>query len=104
MYFRIENVCILIQISLKFVRRGCIDSKSVLVVVMAWCLISHKLLPEMTIKQFTDAYLPPGLNELTLWGSNKHGGLWQTTNTIKIFVKENICIWSKSIIWYMIGN
>ena len=43
--FLIENVCILIGISLKFVSEGQIDSKSAFTMLMTWRLISDKPLP-----------------------------------------------------------
>ena len=52
-----ENVCILIQISLKFVPWCPIDNKSVLVQVMAWQRKGDKPLPEPMLTQFMDAYM-----------------------------------------------
>ena len=49
--------CILIQIPLEFVSKGPIDSKSVLVQVMAWRQTGTKPLPEAIMTQFTDAYM-----------------------------------------------
>ena len=49
-----ENVRIFIQISLKFVPKGPIDNKSVLVQVVAWCRTGTKPLPEAMMTQFTD--------------------------------------------------
>ena len=52
-----ENICILIQISLKFVPKGLIDKKAALVQVMAWHLTGDKPLSEPMLTQFTDAYM-----------------------------------------------
>ena len=41
-----EKFCILIQISVKFIARGPIGSKSALVQVMAWCRTGDKPLSE----------------------------------------------------------
>ena len=49
--------CILIQISLKFVTKGSIDNKSVLVQVMAWRRKGDKSLPEPMLAQIADAYM-----------------------------------------------
>ena len=50
-----ENVRILIQIALKFVPKGSIDNKPVLVHVMAWRRIGDKPLSEPMPTRFTDA-------------------------------------------------
>ena len=52
-----EKYCILIQISLKFVPKGLIDNKAVLVQLMAWCRTGEKPLTEPMLTQFTDAYM-----------------------------------------------
>ena len=52
-----EKFCILIQMSLKFVPKGPIDQKSVLVQVMAWRRTGDKPLSEPMLTQFTDAYM-----------------------------------------------
>ena len=52
-----ENDRIQIQISLKFVPRGSIDSKSALVQVMAWRRTGDKPFPEPMLTQFTDVYM-----------------------------------------------
>ena len=52
-----EKLCIFIQISLKFVRKGPIDSKSSLFQVMAWRRAGDKPLPEPMMTQFTEAYM-----------------------------------------------
>ena len=49
--------CILIHITLKFVRKGPIDNKPVLVQVMASHRSGDKPLPEPTLSQFTDTYM-----------------------------------------------
>ena len=41
-----KKLCILVQISLKFVPKGLIDNKSVLVQEMAWCRTGDNPLPE----------------------------------------------------------
>ena len=55
--FMTESFCVLIQISLKFVPKGPIDSKSALVHVMTWRRTGNKPLPEPMLAQFTDAYV-----------------------------------------------
>ena len=52
-----ENYRILIQISLRFVPRGPVDTKPALVQVMAWCQIGEKPLPVLMMIRFTDAYI-----------------------------------------------
>ena len=52
-----EHGRVQIQISLKCVPRSSIDSKAVLVQVMAWCRTGDKPLPEPMLTQFTDAYM-----------------------------------------------
>ena len=51
------NVRILIKISLKFIPKGPIDNKLVLVQVMAWRQTGDKPLSEPMLTQFTDAYM-----------------------------------------------
>ena len=51
-----ENFCILIQISLKFIRKGPINNVQALVEIMAWCRIGDKPISERMLIQFTDAY------------------------------------------------
>ena len=57
LYFMNENICILIQNSLKFVLKGPIDNNLALVRVMARRQTGHKSLPEPMLTQFTDAYM-----------------------------------------------
>ena len=52
-----ENICIWIQISLKFVPERPFDNKSALVQIMAWCRKGDKSLSELVLTQFTDAYM-----------------------------------------------
>ena len=52
-----ENYRILIRIWLKFVLRSPIDNKPAMVQVMAWRRTGDKPLPELTLAQFTDAYM-----------------------------------------------
>ena len=52
-----EKFCILIQIPLKFVNKGPVNSKSVLGQVMAQCQTGDKPLSELMLTQFTDAYM-----------------------------------------------
>ena len=59
-----EDVCNLIEISLKFVPKGLIDNNSALVQIIAWCLTGDKPLPEPTMTQITYIYASPGLNQL----------------------------------------
>ena len=51
--FENENDRIQIQISLKFVHRGLVDNKWVLVQVMAWHQTGDKPLPEAMLIQYT---------------------------------------------------
>ena len=51
------NVRISIKISLKFIPKGPIDNKLVLVQVMAWRQTGDKPLSEPMLTQFTDAYM-----------------------------------------------
>ena len=55
--FLTENICILINISLKFVCRGPVDIKSPLVQVMACRLTGDKPLLEPMMTQMTDGYI-----------------------------------------------
>ena len=55
--FMNENLCIFIRITLKFVPKGLIDNKSVLVQVMACRLLGAKPLPKPMTTQFIDAYM-----------------------------------------------
>ena len=50
-------LCILIQISLKFVPKGLNDNKTALVQVMSWRRTGNKPLFEPMLTQFTDAYM-----------------------------------------------
>ena len=52
-----ENFCILIQISLKYVSKVCIDNKSELFQIMAWCLFGTKPLTEPIMTSFADVYM-----------------------------------------------
>ena len=52
-----EKFCILILISLKFVLKSPIDSKSALVKVMDWRQIGDKPIPEPMPTQFNEAYM-----------------------------------------------
>ena len=55
--FMNEKFCVSIRILLKFVPKGLIDNKSVLVRVMAWRRTGDKPLPEPLLTQFTNAYM-----------------------------------------------
>ena len=55
--FMNEKCSILIQMSLKFVPKGSMDSKSVLIQVIAWRRKGDKPLSEPMLTQFTDAYM-----------------------------------------------
>ena len=55
--FMNEHFCISIQISLKFVPKGPIHSKSPLVHVMAWRRTGDRPLPEPMMTQVDDAYM-----------------------------------------------
>ena len=52
-----ENYRIPILVSLKFIPRSRIDNMPALVQVMAWHWTGNKLLPELMLTQFTDAYM-----------------------------------------------
>ena len=56
--FLFENCYILIKISLKFVLRGLINNKPVLVQVTAWHLTTGKTLSEPMEALFSNAYMP----------------------------------------------
>ena len=62
-----EKVCIVIQISLKFVPRGPIDNNPALVQIMAWRRIGDKPLSEPMLTWFTDIYAALGGVELSTW-------------------------------------
>ena len=47
----------MIQISLKFVRKGINDNKVALIQVMAWRQAGTKSLPDPVLTQFTNAYI-----------------------------------------------
>ena len=53
----LSSIETLIQISLKFVLKGPIDNKPMLIEVMAWRRIGAKPLSESMLIPFTDAYL-----------------------------------------------
>ena len=55
--FMNQKKCIPIRISLKFVIKGPIDNKSVLVQVMAWRRTGVKPLLEPMLTQFAHAYM-----------------------------------------------
>ena len=55
--FMTEKFCISIRISRKFVSKGPIDKKSVLIYVMALRRTDDKPLPESILTQFTNAYM-----------------------------------------------
>ena len=55
--FSNENDRIPIQMSLKYVSRSAVYSKSALVQVMAWRRTGDKPLPEPMMIQFIDAYM-----------------------------------------------
>ena len=59
-----QKFCILIRISLKFVPKGQIDNKAVLVQVMAWLRTGGKSLPETMLIQCTDIYAALRRDEL----------------------------------------
>ena len=46
-----------LKISLKFILKGPISSKPVLVQIMAWCGIGNKPISEPMMAWFTDAYM-----------------------------------------------
>ena len=52
-----ENVWISIKISLKFVPEGPINNNTVLVQIMACCLLGDKPLSDPMLIQFSDAYM-----------------------------------------------
>ena len=59
-----KMICSLFRISLKFVPKGPIDNKWVLVQVMAWCWVGDKPLSELMLIQFTNAYTALETDEL----------------------------------------
>ena len=52
-----KNVCISIQISLKFVLKGPVDDTSALDQLVFWYQTGDKPLPESMMAQFIDAYV-----------------------------------------------
>ena len=55
--FMNEKLCVLNQISLKFVPKGPIDNKSSLVQEMAWCWAGNRPFPQPMLAQFPDPYM-----------------------------------------------
>ena len=55
--FMNEKFYISIKVSLKFVPKGTIDKKSAVMQVMAWRRTGTKLLPELLLTLFIDAYM-----------------------------------------------
>ena len=82
-----EKYSISIRISLKFVPRGLIDNRPVLVQVIAWRRTGDKPLPEQTLTQFTDACI------CGTWGR------W--INKVRIF---NSCCVEYVIVKYLISK
>ena len=68
-----EKFCILIQSSLKFVRKGPIDNNPVLASIMAWRWIGDNPLSEPKLTQFSDVYVALGRDELRLIKSPQSG-------------------------------
>ena len=65
--FMYQNCCIFIQMTLKFVPQGSIDSKPALVQVMSWSWEGSLPLSELMLALLTDAYMHYlASNELTL--------------------------------------
>ena len=56
-FFLYDNLCILIQISLKFAPKFHVHNKPAFVQIMASCKTCNKPLSEWMMAQFTDAYL-----------------------------------------------
>ena len=57
-YIFMDEKCISIRISLKFVSKGPIDNKAALVqVIMAWHQKGDKPLPDLMLTQFNDTYM-----------------------------------------------
>ena len=52
------------QSEFRFITSSPNDNKSILVQVTVWCQTGDKPFPEPMMTQFTDTYLPPGLNVL----------------------------------------
>ena len=52
-----EKFCILMKISLKFVRKDPIDNNPALVQIMAWRRVGDKPLYKTMLAQFSDAYM-----------------------------------------------
>ena len=76
MHFVNEKLCILIKISWKFVPKGPIHNKPVLVQVMAWRQTGGKPLPEVMLTQFTDAYM-------------RHLGIWDARNSLETSLSQH---------------
>ena len=57
MHFHELKLSYFIQISLKFIPKGLIDSKAALVQVMAECQTGDRPLAEPMLTQFTNAYM-----------------------------------------------
>ena len=48
----IEHVCILIEISLKFIPKSSVDNKAVWIQIRVWCPASSEPLPESAMAKF----------------------------------------------------
>ena len=95
MHFHEWKVYISIRSSLKFVLKGPIDNKIVLVQVMAWRRTCDKPLNETMLTQFDNVYMQhcragDELNKkLTLWSLNKMITIMQTAlNNIYIYFSK----------------
>ena len=60
-----KNFCISIEMSLKFIPKVSIDSKSALVQIRAWCQTGVRSLPEPMLTHLADAYAARGGDEST---------------------------------------
>ena len=66
--FLYENCWIFIQISLMFIPKGLINNKHILVEIMAWYRTDDKLLSELVMAYYTNAYMSLDLYELSHCG------------------------------------
>ena len=82
---------ILIEISLKFVQRGSIDNKPILVQIMAWRWIGDKPLSEPMLTQFTDAYM-------------RYMGRYILFHNIIILFCKNLCLSCIGITYFKNGS
>ena len=88
-----ENVCILIQMSLKFVFKGLIDNKSSLVEVMAYCLTDNRSLPEPMLTTMSDALF------ICLW---HHLTTMSYSETLFHCTSQELCLWLFFVVFFVV--